>query len=293
MKLFIVIALCSTLYASDYSFVTPERHVHIEGNYRPVAEAHVKKGGHLLYADSSDSLFLSHFLNCDNALSWQLGYNYMKIDWNKNPSFSQTNFNYAKASLGYITTSMEGWRWILNGGATVDATTFNFGKSGVYSGFFWGRYHFNNCLGVHAGLYGYAGVRNAYTLPILGVDWRIGERWQLNAIFPIDFSLEYFFAKNWSSEISYASFGGPYRIPWRTHNGHILEVHSTGVEWDLNYDCNQRYNSDPCDKWFNASIGLGWNFGGWLLIKDEHNHHGKYYHYDSAPYAQVEAALNF
>jgi hypothetical protein len=41
------------------------------------------------------------------------------------------------------------------------------------------------------------------------------------------------------------------------------------------------------------SVGGGWDFGGWIYIKDGHNHHGKYYHYESAPYAQGNLELTF
>lgn len=304
MKILITIGLLSIsfLCASDYSFVTPDRHVHLQGNYRPVGKAEFEKkrfkDTYLHYADSTDSLFLSHFLNDNNALSWQLGYSYLHLKWEENPRFKQTDFNYALASLGWISTAVDRWRWIVNAGVAVDGYDFDFGNSGVYSTYFWGRYHFDNCLGLHVGFFGYAGARNAYTLPIIGFDYHFGH-WQLNAIFPIDLSLEYFFDKNWSVEVACASFGSPYKFPRRTHEGingfqnGIVEVYSSGVELDLNYDCNQRFNPNPCNNWFNASLGIGWNFGGWLNVKNAHNHRGAYFKFDGAPYAEAEIALNF
>lgn len=276
----------------DYYFVDPDRPVHFAGRYRQIGEAKFKsrKYGHLDYADGYAALFYTHFLDPDNSLSWGLGYDYLKVGWGKNPRFDQSHFNYATASLGYVSTAVERWRWIVNGGFTVDAQNFNFGQTAVYHGMLWGRYHFSDCCGVHAGVMGWYGVKNGYALPIFGFDWKWGSNWSFNAIFPIDFSVNYSFDDNWSTEVAYSGFGGPYRYPRRSEHGKnsyqdpIFELYAKGVDWNILY----KY-----DHLLRAVLGVGWNAGGWLYIKNQNNEHGKYFHYNSAFYAQGTLAFTF
>ncbi len=304
------IAICTlaplALLATDYAFVDLDHPWEIDKKYpwhfetdgRIVGSAdfeHSSGKGSLHYKDAHIFGYYNHFWNPKNAFSLQLGYTYMQLDWEKNPRFDQKNFHLGLASVAVISNQLERWRWVVNLGATVDTTTFDFGKSSVYYGLLWGRYSFLQSVGVHAGIFAFTGVHTTYTLPVIGFDWFIGSRWKLNAVFPIDFSLTYKFDKFWSTEISWATFGGPYHYPWRVNGGEngrhhdrfhdaIVEVYSRGIEWDLNYN----YLNN-----FFAGIGVGCNFGGWLLVRDHNGRHGKYYKYNSAPYAQANLAITF
>ena len=288
--------LLTTSYelVTDYSFVNKDHPVHFEGEFRGIGKAkfytHSVKGSHAEYQDAHAFLYYSHYLTPDNALSWKVGYSFLDFNWLQNPRFKEHDYNFANASLGWISTSITDWRWILSGGISVDAQTWDVGQSGVYYGLMWGRYHLSDTLGMHIGWAGYAGVENGYLLPILGVDWRVGNHWKINGDFPINVSTEYLFNDFWSTELQLASFGRPYRFPMRIHGGKegyrngIFEVYSNGLELDL------KFHTKQC---FSASIGAGWNFGGWILIKNHHNEHGKYYKYEGAPYAQAKVTGTF
>ena len=281
--------------APDYCFVDHKHHVHFEGEYRHVGSAEFRthtdgvKGTHLHYRDGSASVYLSHDLTEKNSLSWQLGYSYMKIDWKENPRFKEDEYNYGLASLAWISTSIDKWRWITNAGVSVNTHEMDFGKTAAGWGLFWGRCAFNDHMGAHVGVVGYGGMGNGYVLPILGLDWD-NPKWKLKAIFPLDLSAEYLFNDYFSTALAYAGFGGPYRYPNRAHEGigrfkeAIFSIYSSGLELDL----KGRYKD-----WFKASIGAGWNFGGWLYIKDRHNHHAAYYKYKGAPYAQGNLSFSF
>lgn len=279
---------------TDYSFVNHKHPIHFDGEYRQVAPAkfrsHSVKDTHNKYKDAHGFLYYSHFLTPDNSLSWKVGYSFLDFDWKENPRFSGSAYNFASASLGWVSTSIPDWRWVLSTGASVDANSWNMGQTGVYYGLMWGRYQFAPTIGMHIGWAGYVGVKNGYLLPILGIDWRTGKHWKFNGIFPLNLSVEYLFNSAWSTELQASSFGRPYRFPMRAKGGvegfknGIFEVYSKGLELDF--------------KWQNkglilASLGGGWNFGGWILIKDHHNHHGAYYKYDGAPYAQGKLELTF
>lgn len=295
MKIFALIALSlfSSLFATDYQFIEKNRHVFLEGEARMTGKADFEShhNGHLYYADSLDSLYLSHTFKKKNTLSWQLGYSYLRLNWDNNPRFQQKNFSYFLTSLGWISTSIDQWRWIFNGGVSVDAEMLNFAKSAVYWGLMWGRFQYTDAFALHVGFFGYVGVRNSYGLPILGIDWKWTPKWKLSIVFPIDGSIQYQFDKWWNLALKYTGFGGPYRYPRRVHSNEtsgfkaaIFEVFSTGFELDLNYKYENRIG---------FGLGGGWNLGGWILTKDAHNHHGKYFHFNGSPYGQANLFLNF
>lgn len=279
---------------TDYSFINKSHPVHFEGEFRDVAPAefrtHSVKHSKAHYQDAHTFLYYSHFLTPDNALSWKVGYSFLEFDWAKNPRFKGDDYHFANASVAWISTSLKDWRWILSGAASVDTQTWNFGASGVYYGLMWGRYQFSKVIGMHVGWAGYVGVKNGYMLPIVGIDYQPTNHWQINAIFPINISVKYLFDPHWSTSLEWATFGRPYRFPMRAHEGKgdyhngIFEIYSKGIELDLNFQTGYTLS---------ASAGIGWNFGGWIFIKDAHNHHGKYYKFDDAPYGQCKFTLTF
>ena len=277
---------------SDYYFADPNRHWHLEGAYRWIGKANFEKKhlDHLNYSDADAAFYYTQAVDDETTVTYRLGYDFLRLNWDKNPRFSQTNFNYFVGSIGYVSTTLERWRWILNAGFSVDAERFDFGPSGVYHTMLWGRYHFADCCGVHVGVLGWYGVRNGRAFPVFGFDWKFSDKWSANAIFPVDYSITYSFDDNWAAEVAYASFGGPYKYPRRAHHGTeglgdpIFMVYSNGVDLTLKY---------KFEHLLRASLGAGWNFGGWVLIKNHANHHGKYYHFNSAPYVQGSIALTF
>lgn len=277
---------------SDYYFADPDRHWHVEGAYRWINKADFEKHRlhHINYSDADAAIYYTQAFNDENSLSYGLGYDFLRLDWKENPRFSQTNFNYLVGSLGYVSTILDKWRWIINTGFSVDADRFDFGPSAVYHAMLWGRYHFSNYCGVHVGVLGWYGVKNGRGFPVFGFDWKFNDKWSANAIFPIDYSLTYALSDEWSLETAYASFGGPYKYPRRAHHGSpgekdpIFMVYSNGVDLTLKY---------KFEHLLRASLGVGWNFGGWVFIKNHENEHGKYYHFNSAPYAQGSLAITF
>jgi len=275
-----------------YYFVDPDCPVHVAGRFRQIGSANFKNRQHgdVNYSDGYAAAYYTHFLNPDNFFSWGVGYDYLKFDWKKNPRFNQKHFNYATASLGYISTTLDRWRWIVSGGFTVEADGLNFGQTGVYHARLWGRYHFSECWGFHVGALGQYGIKNGHALPILGIDWKWGSDWTASCIFPLNISLNYAFNDHWSTELAYSGFGGPYKYPRRAEQKEgrfkdpIFEVYSRGVDLNLLY----KY-----DHLLRLALGVGYNGSGWIFIKDYHRDQGQYYPYKGAPYAQGTVALTF
>jgi hypothetical protein len=286
--------LGSSLWASDYTFLNPDLFVleknvfHLETDFGQVGSAKVTSGkafgSKTNYGEGNASLYFSHFLNTENSLTWQVGANYLNLGWKDNPAFHKNQYTYGIGSLTWISHSIEKWRWVLNGGVAVDATTFSFGNSAVYYTMLWGRYAQLENLGVHLGLFAYYGAKDGYVLPILGIDWKMSSHWELQAVFPIDISLSYFFNPHLVTSLIATSLGGPYRFPRKIHEGigpydnGTFKVYSTVLEWDLSFILKNRLE---------VGAGGGWNFGGWIQVSDNHHGHKKYYNFNGAPYGRV------
>lgn len=278
--------------ATDYCFIHKKDRIYIDGYFAPVAGAAIDKrgfkGSDLRYTEGAGAIFINAYPAEDHALSFEFGYGYMRLNWDENPSFSQKNFNDAIFSIGYITTAIKDWRWVVNLGVHANLDHFNMGSNAFYTGMIWGRLSYSKPLGIHIGVVGQTGVKSTYLFPILGFDWHFHKQWKVNAVFPLDFSLHYFFAEHWSSALSYRSFGGWYRsfhrVGKRESNPEsMVSVHANGI--DLGIYLNTRH--------FSAGLFGGANFGGWIQIRNQHGAKPTYFHFDAAAYGGIKGCFEF
>ncbi len=297
-KIIAAFLLGSPLWATDYIFLNSDMFVreekvwHFEADYTKVRPAKITTGPvfgtKTHYSEGDTALYFSHFLNKENALTWQVGANYIDLGWHDNPHFSKNQYTYGLTSLTWISHTIDRWRWVINGGVAVDATTFNFGQSAVYYTTLWGRYAQTENIGANLGFFAYYGAKNGYVLPILGIDWKISPKWQLNAVFPIDASLNFHFNPHWILSVMATSLGGPYRFPRRIHGGDgvyhdgIFKIYSTVVEMDLTF---------VQKRMLEIGVGGGWNFGGWIQMSNPDNHDKRYYDFNGAGYGRVFATI--
>ena len=95
-------ALAAEYGFSYYHFIDPDRPWHVEGQYRIVGSADFDnhRRGHVNYADADAGLYYTQFFNDENSLTYELGYDFLRFNWGKNPRFSANNFNYLVGSLG-------------------------------------------------------------------------------------------------------------------------------------------------------------------------------------------------
>ena len=288
-------AITQSIQASDFTFADGKHHFYLDADFAVMGKAKfdepkVVQHTKMQYAEGTSSLFYNYFVTQNNAVVAQIGVNYMHFGWNQNPRFRQSDFYYGIASLSWVSYSVEKWRWVMNAGISFDAARFDVGNSGVYYGLLWGRYQYTDTFAFHMGFFGYIGGRNGYLLPVIGMDWWWGRRWDFKLIFPLETSINYHFNRHFVTAVMLTTFGGPYRFPRRAHDGigrydnAIFEVYSTGIEWDFKF--HNRNN-------FKAGVGAGYNFGGWILIKNHRNHHGRYYKFDASPYARAYFGVSF
>ena len=284
--------LAHSIASTDYMFIHDGHHVDLDAEARHIFPADFSTDAwkELRYDEGYAALYLAHNLCTPcHSLAYQVGYSYLHLGWKENPRFDQQNFKFATASLAYVSTALEDWRWVLRGGFSVDADNFDFGQTALYYGLAWGRYQFADNAGAHVGAFGYAGMHSNYFVPVLGFDWCFCEKWKFNAIFPLLMDIEYNINDSLDIALNYRTFGGPYKSPKRATGGEgrfhdaIFSVFSSGLELDLNYH----------NTWFAGEIGAGWDFGGWIHIEDTKGHHGKYYKFEGAPYVEASISISF
>lgn len=282
----------SFVLITNYWFADPKHPAHFEGQYRKAAPMKFTtpsvKGSHLHYSDATSSFYYTHALNENNLLIPQVGYYHLEVDWKENPRFTGDNYDYAIGSIGWVSTSIEKWRWAL--AATFSLSTSNPDPidTGVGYALVWGRYEFKPHTYAHIGFYGFTGVKNVYFVPIIGMEFFLTDQFLISAVFPFDIAARFFLSKDWYLSLAAEAFGSPYRFPQRIQGGKdgykdgIFEIYSTVLDLSINFIQDHR---------FSFSLSGGYSLGGWMQIMNSHNSRGKYYKFDGAPYAQ--ASLTF
>ncbi len=222
---------------------------------------------------------------CEEALALNLGYESTYINWNKNPFFKRKNYDTLTVAGTYITHRLSCWQWIVQGAVNIDADKWSLSEYNTYDMLLWGRYTWNDCIGLHFGVYAETGIKLDRVWPVLGFDWQISKQWLLNAIYPLNISLNYFYNDLWTLNLAVRFFnerhkagesGGFENAIWRYQN--------SGAEFALiNNWCS----------WLRTNLHAGYTFGGKLKIADSRAHHNRRFHFKSSPYFGAEITANF
>lgn len=276
--------------ATDYLFLCEKSPLHFDAFYSQVAKADFKESRFdaIRYKEGGATIFINAFPKDKHALSFQLGYSLMDLNWNKNPDFNKKFFQDGIVSAAYVTTAIDQWRFVTAIGAHIDLDYFDLKNHSFYTGTFWGRFQAADNLGLHVGTTGQTGIDNTYVFPILGFDYFFAKCMVLSLIYPFEFSLHGYFSKEFSLGISYRCFGGWYRSYHRVGKNEpqpesIFTLHSSGVDIGAYYKTSK----------ISIAAVVGGNIGGWILIKDKDNKNPHYFHYKHAPYAGIKLGYNY
>ncbi len=211
----------------------------------------------------------------EEAANAALAYTETYFGWKENPWFDQTHFHTVTLSLGGITKRFNSWTWRgllqinYDGFEKFDAEYFN------YNIMLWGRYELFKDIGVHMGFFAETGMRMDRIYPIIGFDWKISERWKLNAVFPFDMALQYLIAKHWTIALAGRTFDSRHRVrPHESHSRYVVRYTNFGLEAMLKYEQDG----------LSANIHAGVTTGGKYRIANAHNHHPHNYHVDPSGY---------
>jgi hypothetical protein len=213
-------------------------------------------------------------------------WNNFNMSWNKNPKFNKTHYYYLQFALTFFTTAIEKWKWILRADYNFDlAHTSNPGPYGLFSALIWGNHEINDQWHYHVGALAFAGLRGDQIYPVIGLDYAPNNKWLIQVIFPITYSIEYNLTKSWRLSLK----GRPIKERFRTNQkepqpGSIFNYSTIGAEFNIHYDIPFRLQLD---------FFGGYNFGGDFYIKDSGGHHALYTSVGGAPYGGASLDFGF
>lgn len=216
------------------------------------------------------------------GLSVGLTHTSIDLKWDDNPWFDQQRFNIFSVTVGGFSERLHRWFWQGSVVVNVDEQHWDLCEYGFYDLLLWGRYEFNKCVGVHIGLLAQTGMKMDRVYPILGADWQISKNWKLNAVFPVNMSLEYTWTKHWTFAIAARNFDSRDRASKKETRA-VWHYQNVGTELAVKY----------ATKYFTAKIHGGSTIGGKLRIADRNNKHPRTYKFNPSMYAGAEVALTF
>lgn len=243
-------------------------------------------GGAVRYghADIEGSVVWYYDPECGEAADFLVGYSNSLVRWEDNPFFDKTTFHTVRVGIGGLSNRLEDWLWRGRVIANIDADHWQRDYM-TYDLFLWGRYDYCQDIGVHLGFYGLTGMRIDRVYPILGFDWAMNEKWQLNVIFPMDISLTYLINDCWNAALVWRPFLDRHRVGESEPLSEALWFYqSSGAELAFNYTV--------CD-WLSANVHVGGLFGGELKISNRDYRHKRHIKLKGAGYFGGEFVVNF
>lgn len=287
MKKIIFLLLAITLAAQE-SEPPPSQSLwdyhplHAGGNAIAIGNANVdlKGGSHsgeVTYNKANAFVYMLLPISKFSYFFPRVEYNFFTLDWNKNPKFNETRFQYVQFALTFLSIAVEKWRWVARTDYNIDVKHFSHPKTyGLFSALLWGTHQMHRKWHYHVGAFGYSGFEGQEVYPIIGFDYAPNKKWLFQAVFPLNYSIEYAFNKEWRLSLK----GRPLKERFRTgprepQPRSVFCYSSMGGEINLHYEKFLRVE---------AELFVGYNFGGSLYIKDRTGHHSLYTNVQSAPY---------
>lgn len=263
-------------------------HIKADGDATGNADFKRKSRGHVSFAEVGvDGTAIFYANPCYDEAAFGIGgYEYTRIHWNKNPYFDQSHFHTLALGLGAVTKRLGDWLWQAQLRANFDLIHFKFSEYITWDMFAWGRYSYCPDINLHFGFLAFTGMKFDRVYPIVGFDWKFKEKWKLNAIFPIDMSLQYFINNRWSLALAAKFIQSRHRVgPHENLPRGIVVYTAGGIEFGVDYiSVSER---------FTANVHIGEILGGILKVANMHYHHKRRFRFRTAPYAGGEVTWKF
>ena len=214
--------------------------LHIGGNTLWLGNANVDSdaagNGHLYFQKNNLFLTMLTPISMTSYFFPRVEWVNFTLNWNKNPKFHETHFNYAQFGLTFYTKAVEDWRWILRATYNIDVDHFT-GSYGQFCGLAWGSYTLNEEWHYHVGALGFLGLEEELIYPIIGLDYSLNSHWTFEAIFPIAYSIQYKFNKNWRLSAQGRPLKERFRVgKYEPQPRSIFNYSSMGAELNLHYE---------------------------------------------------------
>lgn len=212
-----------------------------------------------------------------------LDYEVTRLKWTNNPFFTQTKYHTATVGLAAFTSRACHWDWQAYIGANIDTDHTSWSYT-TYDLLLWGRYEYCEGFGLNGGFVAETGMRADRVVPLLGIDWTINDRWQLNAIFPVNMSINYKIDCNWTAAGVIRIFTSRHRVGEHAAIPEGIWIYrNSGVEGAINYDLGT----------FHVNFHAGCTLGGRVKVTDREYHHSQRYDLRAAPYVGGEVSYRF
>ena len=261
--------------------------IHVGGQGIWLGEADIKThgedNGHLLFNRTSAVGSILLPLSEKHIFTPRIEWAAVTLDWNKNPAFHKTHFQYVQFALIYYTTALDRWRWITRLDYSLDVDHFDApGPFGLWSGMVWGTYQLFKDWKYHVGALAYSGMEQYIVYPVIGFSYTPSQKWLLELIFPFVYTLQYKVTDAWALAIKGRPLKERFRVGPHEPQPYAVTTYSTfGGEFNVRYEYPMR---------FEAEAFIGYNFGGNFYIK---NPGALYTEVKGAPYVGFNVDYGF
>jgi hypothetical protein len=263
--------------------------LHGGGNVIAIGKANVEpkhqsQEGELTFNKTNAFLYMILPVNRTSFFLPRVEWNAFTLDWNENPKFNKKHLQFMQFGLTFLTIGLDKWRWVARGDYNIDIDHFQHGSTyGLYSALLWGTHEVHEQWHIHIGTFGYTGFEGQEVYPIVGLDYAPTPKWMFQVVFPITYTIDYNFTKEWKLSLK----GRPLKERFRTGKDEpqprsVFSYSSIGAELNLHYEKFLR-----CE----FELYAGYNFGGSFYIKNSSGHNSLYTHVQGAPYGG--ATLNW
>ncbi|MBA3815920.1 MAG: hypothetical protein H0X29_05270 [Parachlamydiaceae bacterium] len=260
----------------------------IEFTFDAVGRGKMKDSDHRIQFATAEielSAVFYHDASIDEGASIGLSYERSRIDWNRNPFYRQKDFDVASLNVAFSSKRLCDWLWKGQLTANFDNLKhWNFNEYMNYDMLLWGRYDYRN-VGINLGVLALTGMKIDRVYPIIGVDWKYGEKWIINLVFPMNVSVVYNITQHWAATVAARLFYERHRLAHdEVLKKGLIVYTTTGAEFGVNYT--------PNAKLF-ANLHLGYDAGGRFKRANRHYNNKHHYKIEGAPYAGCQLDYAF
>lgn len=243
---------------------------------------------HLRYSQGVVYGIYKHALDSDRKLNFGVGYMNTQFHFSHHPkqsSFKQQHFDNALFRIGASTSEIHRWKWKADLELQMNTDHFSLSRYTLFGATLRGRYKYHEKRNLHVGILALTGMRYTRLLPIIGMDYTISDKWQLDAIFPTKMALIYSLTQHWKLDAAIRYFLSRQRLDEHEHfRRGLVAYRNWGAEFGLSYNYNDTLH-------FN--LHMGESFAGRLRISNRNNSHRHHLKLDPALYYGFTATLIF
>jgi len=279
----LTLSCTATLAATDFEIVAENNDVSKAKFTEPDSQKH----HHFRFRQGYVLGTYTQKLQAPAALTYGVGYMKSHFHFSHHPkktSFREQNFNNLLLQFGAATDHIEHWHWNAGIGAQINTEHFKTEYT-FFDGVLHGAYDFEQDTRLHVGIVGYTGLRYTRVLPLIGFDKKLSDKWQLNAVFPVNMALIYQISDHFSFDAAIRYMLSRQRLSKNEHyRKGFVAYRNWGAEAGINYIYNEH---------FRVNLHVGESFAGRIRISNKNDSHRRHLKLDAALYYGLSANIAF